>query len=127
MYTLWILFVLTAVERPQAIALPDEEDHEGQNGLPAEQLESQSRQIKDRHFVTSGIWRTLRHLRQEAGPWSPWRGLGLTLCFYLLRTLYRSCFSILFVMTLPHFSPTFDLDLLPTMCALCPFAVECTQ
>lgn len=83
-YTFKLLLTLTVVEEPPAVYL---QDTEALNATPKPHL---TRPEADRVFITSSIRGTLRHLRREAGIWSPWRGLGPHIVFALANIFARA-------------------------------------
>ncbi|KAK9375207.1 uncharacterized protein V1513DRAFT_378381 [Lipomyces chichibuensis] len=87
-----VILTLAAVEDPYEGYSPlsnessqhlmlDNDDDEGE--APREAINSG----KDR-FVTSSIRRTVAYLRNEAGPWSPFRGMSAYIVMQIISSLY---------------------------------------
>ncbi|PWW72463.1 hypothetical protein C7212DRAFT_366662 [Tuber magnatum] len=75
LYTARILITLTAIEDPTAAYLPlGQSDHKAAAVLGID--------TEARHYITSSLFGTLRHLRSEGGFFAPWRGFNAHF-FYL--------------------------------------------
>lgn len=119
-YTFKLLLVLTTVEDPPAVYLPINQDTESRNANP------EPRQEGDRVFITSSIRGTLRHLRREAGFWSPWRGFAPNLIFSFTYAFIQ----VLVVSILKAFMPLRLATILggiASMVFLSKFSMVCTH
>lgn len=123
-YTFKLLLTLTVVEEPPAVYLPLSGDAEALNATPKPHLTP--RPQGDRVFITSSIRGTLRHLRREAGIWSPWRGLGPHIVFALANIFTRGVIiSILEIFMSLRLAAV--IGGIASMVALSRFALVCTH
>ena len=101
------MFTLIAIEQPPYIRLPD--NHSPQLQLADQHVEGQLAADGvngDIVFITASIRSTLRHLRQQAGFFSPWRGFGLYWLLFIARiALWWISSSIIMGMMMPTGKP----------------------
>lgn len=122
-YTFKLLLTLTVVEEPPAVYLPLSDENEALNATPKPHLVSQD---GDRVFITSSIRGVLRHLRREAGFWSPWRGLGPNIVFALANGFVRGIFISILELLMPLRLATV-IGGIASMVVLSRFALVCTH
>ncbi|KAF8421485.1 hypothetical protein EV426DRAFT_201754 [Tirmania nivea] len=122
-YTFKLLLTLTVVEEPPAVYLPLDEDAEALNANPKPHL---TRAEGDRVFITSSIRGTLRHLRREAGMWSPWRGIGPNSLFALANVFTRGVAISILEIFMPLRLAAI-IGGIASMVALSRFALVCTH
>ncbi|KAF8456634.1 hypothetical protein BGX38DRAFT_1162321 [Terfezia claveryi] len=122
-YTFKLLLTLTVVEEPPAVYLPLSEDTEALNATPKPHL---TRLEADRVFITSSIRGTLRHLRREAGIWSPWRGLVPHIVFALSNIFVRAVIISILEIIMPLRLAAM-IGGIASMVALSRFALVCTH
>lgn len=122
-YTFKLLLTLTVVEEPPSLYLSVEEDAEALNAPTTPHL---VRQTGDRNFITSSIRGTLRHLRQQAGIWSPWRGFAANFVFLIAFAFFQGTITKFFGIVLPLGLATFAATV-ASMVLLSKLALVCTH
>lgn len=122
-YTFKLLLTLTVVEEPPSVYLSVEEDAEALNAPTTPRL---VKQADDRVFITSSIRGTLRHLRREAGIWSPWRGFGANFVYLFAFSFFQGLITNFFATVLPLSLATFAATV-TNMVLLSKLALVCTH
>lgn len=123
LYTFKLLLALTVVEEPPSVYLSVEEDAEALNAPTTPRLVNQA---SDRVFITSSIRGTLRHLRREAGIWSPWRGFRANFVFLFAFSFFQGLITKFLGIVLPLSLATFAATV-ASIVLLSKLALVCTH
>jgi hypothetical protein len=118
-HTAGLLTILTSIESPPAAYLPL-----GQNDHKAVAVPRIN--VEERHYITSSLFGTLRHLRSEGGFFALWRGFNANFFHLIARLFVNRICQIALGGVLPGILARIISSIISSL-ALGRFAMVCTH